>query len=57
MIRGRDFIMGKIEIYENFSESGTEILKLYDSYVKAKAGSEEYTTALQALAEALGLTS
>lgn len=36
--------------------SSTEIFKLYESYITAKQGSEEYTTALIALAEALGLT-
>lgn len=31
-------------------------MKLYSTYVTAKSGTEAYTTALLALAEALGLT-
>ena len=36
--------------------SSNEIAKLYSVYVTATEGSEQYTTALEALAEALGLT-
>lgn len=38
------------------AQSSAEIMKLYSTYITAKAGTEEYTTALHALAEALGLT-
>lgn len=31
-------------------------MKLYSNFVTAKAGTEQYTTALKALAEALGIT-
>ena len=38
------------------TQSSNEILKLYSTFITAKEGTEEYTVALLALAEALGLT-
>ena len=45
-----------VESGKKASQSSNEILKLYGTYVTATAGTQEYTTALIALAEALGMT-
>ena len=45
-----------VETAQQAAQSSQEILKLYSTYVSATEGTEAYTTALTALAEALGLT-
>ena len=45
-----------VEQGDKAASSSNEIAKLYSIYAAATAGSEQYTTALEALAEALGLT-
>lgn len=45
-----------LESGKKAQQSSAEILTLYSAYVSAKQGTEQYTVALHALAEALGLT-
>ena len=45
-----------LETSQNAARNNQELLTLYSSYASATKGSEAYTTALNALAQALGLT-